>query len=160
MERYKGYRVPIASIKGGSILKQLAAREKTTSDDILHSATKPDPQEPKAIGPLASTEELLEALDLTLGSEEGDLDDHEHRESEPVSTQDETVDSGEAMATTPTKKKRRVRKEIGAVAAAKAAAKASREEPRFVELTKLLPVVPKRGTFEVNDVKKSLYFFS
>lgn len=125
-----------------------------TSDEILRFAAKPDPQEPKAIGPLVSTEELLEALDLSIGSEKDDLDDHEHRESEPVPTQDETVDNGEAMATTP-RKKRRTRKEIEA-----AIAKGSREEPKFVELTKLLPVVPKRGTFEVNDVKKSLYFFS
>jgi len=155
VERYKGYRVPIASIKGASVLKKLAARERMTSDEILRFAAKPDPQEPKAIGPLVSTEELLEALDLSIGSENGDLDDHEHRESEPVPTQDETVDNGEAVATTPTKKKRRTKKEIEA-----AIAKGSREEPKFVELTKLLPVVPKRGTFEVNDVKKSLYFFS
>ena len=77
IERYKGYRVPIASVKGGSLLKKLADREQTTSDDILHSVTKSDPQEQKAIGPLASTEELLEALDLVIGSEGDDLDGHE-----------------------------------------------------------------------------------
>jgi len=155
MERYKGYRVPIASIKGSSLLKKLAARENTTSHELLQSATKPDPQEPKAIGPLVSTEELLEALDLSVSSEKGDLDDHEYRESKPVPTQDKTVDNGEAGKTTPTKKKRRTKKEIEA-----AIANGTRDEHKFVELTKLLPLVPKRGTFEVNDVKKSLYFFS
>jgi len=44
------YRVPIASVKGGTLLKKLADREQTISDDLLHLATKPDSQEQKAIG--------------------------------------------------------------------------------------------------------------
>jgi len=156
MERYKGYQVPIASIKGGSLLKKLADREHTTSDDILHFATKPDPQEPKAIGPLTSTEELLEALDLVIGSEGDDIDGHEHQESESVPTQNETADPGKALVAAPTKKKRRSKMQMQAAAAGGV----YYEEPKSVELTKLFPPVPKKGTFEVNAVKKSLYFFS
>jgi len=155
MERYKGYRLPIASVKGGTLLKKLADREQTTSDDILHLATKPDPQEQKTIGPLTSTEELLEALDLVIGSEGDDLDGHGHREPESVSTQGETTDGGEALVKIP-KRRRRRSKETQATACGEA----TYEEPKFVELTKLLPLVPKKGTFEVNAVKKSLYFFS
>ena len=156
MERYKGYQVPITSVKGGTLLKKLADREQTTSDDLLHFATKPDPQERKVIGPTTSTEELLEALDLAISSEEDHLDSHKRLESESLSTQDETADGDEALVTVPTKKKRRSRKEIQAAAAGND----TYEEPKFVELTKLLPPVPKKGTFEVNAVKKSLYFFS
>ena len=56
--------------------------------------------------------------------------------------------------TTATKRKRRSKEEM------QAAGEGIYDEPKFVELTKLLPPVPKKGTFEVNAVKKSLYFFS
>lgn len=149
MERYKGYRVPISSIKSGSLLKKLADREQTTSDDILHSATKPDSKEPKPIGPLTSTEELLEALDLAIGSDKKDLEEPESHDLEAVSIKAEDEDNAEV--TTP-KKKRRTKKEIEADTAS--------AEPKFVELTELLPRLPKKGNFEVGTVKKSLYFFS
>ena len=155
MERYKGYRVPINSVKAGSLLQKLADREQTTSDDILHHATKPDPQEPKAVGPHTSTEELLEVLDLVLGSEGSDIEHDQHGESEAVSTQGETECDGEAPVIVPTRKKRKSKKE-----AASSEDDPDHREPKFVELTKLLPPLPKKGTFEVNSVKKSLYFFS
>jgi len=148
--------VPITSVKAGTLLKQLADREQTTSDDILHFATKPDSQESKVVGPLTSTEELLEALDLAIGSEGNDPEDHDHGESESVSTQGGTEDSVEAVVTIPTRRRRRTKKELQAAAAGEFI----REEPKFVEVTKLLPPVPKKGNFEVNTVKKSLYFFS
>jgi DNA-directed RNA polymerase len=149
IERYKGYLVPIAAVKGGSLLQKLADREQTTSDDILHYITKSNSQEQKDIGPSTSPEELLEVLDLAIDSEGDDLDDRERQEPGPVYTQGETTDGDEALVTTLTKRKRRTRGEIEAGVG-----------PRFVELTKLLPPVPKKGTFEVNAVKKSLYFFS
>jgi len=156
MERYKGYLVPIASVKAGSLLKKLADREQTTTDNIMHFATRSDPQEPKAIESLTSTEELLEALDLAIGSEGDDLEDHAHEKSEFVSTQSEPEDGGEAVATLPTKRKRRTKKELEVAATGEPAL----GDPEFIELTKLLPPVPKKGNFEVNTVKKSLYFFS
>ena len=33
-------------------------------------------------------------------------------------------------------------------------------ESKFVEMTELLPIVPKKGVFDVDRVKNSLYFFS
>ena len=33
-------------------------------------------------------------------------------------------------------------------------------DTHFIELTSLLPPVPKRGDFDVNKIKQSLYFFS
>jgi len=152
MERYKGYRIPVSTIKSGTLLKKLAEREQKTSDEILHSAAASSSQDSKAIGPLTSTEELLEALDIAIGSDRDDAEGREHAEAESVSTKVET----EATVTTPTRRKRRTKKEIEAAALGDTAFK----ESRFVELTKLLPPVPKKGTFEVNAVKKSLYFFS
>jgi DNA-directed RNA polymerase len=152
MERYKGYRVPISTIKTGSLLKKLAAREQTTSDNILHSVTKPDSNEPEAIGPLTSTEELLEALDLAIGSDGEGLEDHGIQEPESVCTKTEIEVNNQADVITPTRKRRRTKVEMEAGATC--------EEPKFVELTRLLPPVPKKGNFEVNTVKKSLYFFS
>ena len=152
MERYKGYRVPITSIKAGTLLKKLADREQTTSDDILRSAASSVPQEPKVVGPLTSTEELLEALDLAIGSDGEDLEDHEHKDSESVSTLSEAK-ADEPSAVIPNRKKRRTKKEMQAAAA-------TSDEPKFVELTRLLPLLPKKGNFEVGTIKKSLYFFS
>ena len=45
MQRYKGYLVPIDSVKRGSLLKELADREKTILDGILQLTTEPGPQE-------------------------------------------------------------------------------------------------------------------
>ena len=153
MERYKGYRVPIAWIKTGSLLKKLADREHTTSADILESATKQDLEESKDIGPLTSTKELLEALDLALGSEEDDLESHEPQEPKATSTEVETEDKTEVAV--PLRRKRRTKAEMRAAATGRPV-----HEPRFVELTKLLPPVPKKGNFDVDSVRKSLYFFS
>lgn len=150
MERYKGYLVPISCVKAGSLLKKLAAREQTTSLDILHSATKPD-SNPEVIGPLTSTEELLEALDLAIGSTTEGSEEHEFQEPESALTEVENKDSEDGVIVQ--KRRRRTRKEIEAD-------DPTYEEPKFVELTRLLPPVPKKGNFEVNAVKKSLYFFS
>lgn len=156
MGRYKGYLVPMSCVKSGSLLKKLAAREQTTSDDILHSATRPDSKESEEFGPLTSTAELLEALDLAIGSDEKDCGEHRALGTEPAVAQAEVVVSGAAETTVIPKRRRRTKKEIEAADMGKS----SYEEPRFVELTKLLPPVPKKGNFEVNTVKRSLYFFS
>jgi DNA-directed RNA polymerase len=153
MERYKGHLVPLSVVKSGSLIKRLAARGHTTSDDILHAVTKPDSNKTDAIGPLTSTEELLEALDLAIGSGREDLEGRTAApETESAFTRAETEASGDAVVAIPTRRKRRTKKEIEAGV--------QTHEPKFVELTKLLPPVPKKGSFEVNAVRKSLYFFS
>lgn len=144
--------MPITSVKGTTLLQKLADREQTTSDDILFSATKSDPLDPKVIGPLTSTEELLDALDLAIGSDGEDLEWQERDETESVSARGKTGDGDEATITTPTKRKQKPKKPKDK--------ETNLTEPMFVELNKLFPLVPKKGDFEVNTVKKSLYFFS
>lgn len=137
-------------VKNGSLLQKLADREQTTSDDILQLATQPTTKQQTTIGPLTPTEELLEALDLAIGSEEDDVEDHGSGAPDPVLAQGETQDSsGETPESIPPKNVRMKKEEIQTTG-----------EPKFVELTRLLPPVPKKGSFEVNSVKKSLYFFS
>jgi len=155
MERYKGYRVPLATVKVGSLLQKLADREQTTSFDILNSATKLDPQEPKVVGPLTSPEELLEALDLAIGPDGEDLEYHGRGQPEPLPPHGEIGPDHEAALNTLSRRRRRTKRELQAAADGRVV-----EEPRFVELTKLFPPMPKKGNFEVNTVKKSLYFFS
>lgn len=150
MERYKGYLVPISCIKTGSLLQQLAAREQTTSQDILNSATKSELDGPETVGPLTSTEELLKALDSAIGSDNEELKEFEPREPESISTKAEIEGSDQAEVAIPKKKKRRTKSET----------ETDGNDPKFVELTRLLPPVPERGNFEVDTVKKSLYFFS
>ena len=150
MERYKGYRVPLSAVKVGSLLQKLADREQTTSADILSSAGKPHPQEPKVVGPLTSPEDLLEALDLVIGPDGEDLEHRERGKPEPQSPRGGTGHDDEALLNSPAKRGPRAKK----------TPQAATEEPRFVELTKLFPPLPKKGSFEVNAVKKSLYFFS
>ena len=144
--------MPIAAVKTGTLLERLAKREQTTSDDILNSAVESDPKESKVVGPLTSPEELLEALDLAIGPDGEDAGSHEARESEFISPFGGIADVEVAI---PTRKKRRTKKEIEASAAGTLT-----QEPKFVELTKLFPPLPEKGNFEVNTVKKSLYFFS
>jgi DNA-directed RNA polymerase, mitochondrial len=131
---------------GSSLLEKLAAREQTTSNHILHSVTKSDAKEPEAIGPLTSTEELLEALDLGIDSDEKDPE-----ELESASIEADIQDGDNVEVINPKKRKRRTKKEKEMDI---------ESMPKFVELTKLLPPVPKKGNFEVNTVKGSLYFFS
>ena len=152
MQRYKGYRVPINSIKSGSLLKKLAAREQTTSDDVLHSVTKPDPKETETIGPLTTTEELLDALDLAIGSDGKETWEREPQEPESLSTKAEIKD---VEVIIPMRRRRRRKPQQQGETN-----DLLEKEPRFVELTKLLPPLPEKGNFEVNSVKKSLYFFS
>lgn len=146
MERYKGYRVP-TSVINSALLGKLTAYEDTTSNQIHHSVTSPDSKTPEVIGSLTSAEEFLEALDLDIGSDE------EHPgERESVSTKADVEDCDEAEVVIPTKKRRRMKMASVASTGPKA--------PKFLELTELLPPVPKKGNFEVNTVKQSLYFFS
>ena len=137
MKRYQGYRVPIDSIKAGTLLKKLADREQKTSNDLLLSATESVAKNSEDIGPLTSTQELLDALDLAVGSE--DLGDCELNISKPISAESETEDVSEINEPIPLMRN---------------------NKPRFVELTRLLPPIPKKGNFEVDTVRKSLYFFS
>ncbi|KAK7677149.1 hypothetical protein QCA50_019858 [Cerrena zonata] len=44
--------------------------------------------------------------------------------------------------------------------AKKKAPKPSLLDDKFIEMTELLPPVPKKGVFDVDRVKNSLYFFS
>lgn len=157
MARYKGYILPVSAIKAGNLFKQLAARGQTTSGDIVQSITGMGSEGAETTGPLTSTKDLLEALDLTLGSEEG-LEGNEFQESESISAIG-TEDDGKAEVGASTKRRRRTKKQIMDILA-QSSTEEDPDQPNFVELTNLLPPVPKKGNFEVNTVKKSLYFFS
>ena len=98
----------------------------------------------------------MDALDLVIGSDGEDIEHRAQGGSVSASPRGETEDGGEDAVIIPTRKKRKSKKALQAAAAGEVAS----EEPKFVELTKLLPFVPKKGNFEVNTVKKSLYFFS
>lgn len=91
-------------------------------------------------------------MDLAIGSEKDNIEGGGGEELNPVLIKGETQDAtSEALGFTPAKKGPKK----------KAEAEFTKEgELKFVELTRLLPPVPKKGSFEVDSVKKSLYFFS
>ena len=59
----------------------------------------------------------------------------------------------------PKRRKRRTKAEIAAAEAGEEVP-ADVQVPEFVRLVDLLPPLPSKGEFDVNTIKKSLYFFS
>ena len=110
-ERYKGYKVPISSIRYGRMMEKLGMVDTKISDLALTSA----------IDEFGAEE-----------TEETDMDS----EGEP-------------------KKRGRPRSFKTKVSAGE-----ETEDLQFVDLVDILPPLPKKGQFDVNTIKKSLYFFS
>lgn len=121
-ERYKGYKVSLASIT--TLLPRLPKVGR------IHKVEEGKVQE------LAATEveDILEKARSTAAEAEASLDVEAQAELEEDCEEDETP-------------KKRGRKGIPM-------------EDRFVDITELLPPVPKKGVFDVDRVKNSLYFFS
>jgi DNA-directed RNA polymerase len=167
MERYKDYKVPISSVKGGT-LNKLTAMEQITLTDIINSSTMiDDVSEQSGEVALSTSEDLLAALDKAIGLTESDDKSVEVGGATIVASEAEDAPSEaqEAEGSTNKSSKRRSRGTKGdAYLYARRTEVESPEEAKvqnsFIDLTKLLPPLPKKGNFEVSTIKKSLYFFS
>jgi DNA-directed RNA polymerase, mitochondrial len=158
MERYKGYQVPISSIRVGTLLDRLSTMEKLSLADIVDSNKSKDV--PTGAKYSSNSEDLLAALDKAIGLTESD----DEPEVGAVETTSETEEA-EEDTDGPVRRRRRKRTEAKKFLAARTADETETPDDaktpnHFIELTKLLPPVPKKGNFEVNTIKNSLYFFS
>lgn len=115
-ERYKGYRIPLSSLRVGRAKNKLG-----------YNVDGKDGELPNILN-LTSSGEVEEGVTL------------EHAPGRRGRGRPKKMDSDDAP------------EEEGVV----------RDEfdGRFVELVDVLPEVPKKGEFDVNTIKRSLYFFS
>ncbi|KAI6147961.1 hypothetical protein BKA82DRAFT_4485937 [Pisolithus tinctorius] len=163
--RYADYKVPLASLRVGSFLKKLktagvrivASPEEAAVIKSVHTST---------FDPLIDVSET-EASSITSASPTP-FPSASNSTSKPTPLPDsEVVD---------TPKKRRTRKRASSKASAvtedeeTAEAEADEDEEgidadssladKFISLPDLIPPLPKKGDFQVETIKKSLYFFS
>ncbi|KAI6003176.1 hypothetical protein F5J12DRAFT_906188 [Pisolithus orientalis] len=163
--RYADYKVPLASLRVGSFLKKLktagvrivASPEEATVIKSVHTST---------FDPLIDVSET-EASSITSASP-ASFPSASNSTSKPTPSPDsEVVD---------TPKKRRTRKRASSKTAAvtedeeSAEVEADEDEEgidadssladKFISLPDLIPPLPKKGDFQVETIKKSLYFFS
>lgn len=156
MERYKGYKVPISNVKIGNLLEKLNAMEGASLADVLEdAATKKELAAASGVDSIAtettSAADLLAALDQAIGL---DADPEDVPESDEDSTKE------------PVKQRRRrnsknvLLEEMAGPRSENGTVEENKVQDNFIDLTKLIPPLPKKGTFEVSTIKKSLYFFS
>lgn len=157
MERYKGYKVPISNVKMGNLLDKLNAMDGTTLADVIEGAAASQKAAAASGDSSAATEttspaDLLAALDQAIGLNDTDPED---------------VSTSEGSSVEEPKKQRKRRNsrnllldEITGPRANNGTVEENKVQSNFIDLTRLLPPLPKKGSFEVSTIKKSLYFFS
>ncbi|KAH9056429.1 DNA/RNA polymerase [Lactarius vividus] len=149
-ERYKGYKVPVASLKTSQILKQLGILDTATNISSRRSKNTID-----AVPELAT-----ETTDAAIQTAEEDEEPAEIVERPPtvsVLSKEQVV-----MLLKPVHGVARRGRGKASSATTKAGPPATEDslEGKFVDLVDLLPLVPVKGEFDVNKIKSSLYFFS
>jgi len=151
-ERYKGYKIPLENLvsANSSLVKQIAA---------VGTRIKAPRSQAHVLGPLKHIIEFTDDEETTIiesatkgaaAAEKGQLQDEEKLLEALTEGEEEEVEVEEII---PSKRQANAR--------AKAAAEAvSLLAGKVVNLTDLLPPVPDKGTFEVESIKESQYFFS
>ena len=166
--RYAGYKVPVVSLQSSARKRSLSKASKGGSDEVDADASAASSPSDAV---LAVPEEQLAKLqgkegDLVLAKptessdadvEEGaddlvdeDLPSLDASEGGPIS---EFGEEGDASAATTKKNARKSKKDKDEEWQTKFKAK-------FVDLADILPPIPAKGSFDVNEIKRSLYFFS
>ena len=152
-ERYKGYKISLASI--ATLLPKLPALGKVMQVEEGKEASEVSEEE---VAPLL--EKSMKSADAAMKRKEkarkkkameafgSEFDEDEYHDEEGEGEgEGELNEFGEFEGEEPVRKERRGRKSAPL-------------ESKFVEMTELLPIVPKKGVFDVDRVKNSLYFFS
>lgn len=152
-ERYANYQTPLDNIRSSTLVKQLAAAGSRISVTTEQAQTLTDLKplleisdnketavhfDKSAVGSAEELEQLVKTMEKVQGVPLKRTVEEEDEEAE--------VDEDEAE---PKKGKK---------AALDAASLAL--HGKFVDVTRLLPPLPKKGTFEVENIKDSQYFFS
>ncbi|KAA1474146.1 DNA/RNA polymerase [Dentipellis sp. KUC8613] len=142
-ERYANYKVPVVSLRTESLMRSLGL----TENDTLVTTSEEEAA-------------ALESADVSSVLVEG--------EAAPAAENGVVTISREQVKAELNKKKRgTARRTKAAAAAAEAEDGAGAEgdvpakfQTKFVNLTDMLPRLPKKGEFDVSKIRQSLYFFS
>jgi DNA-directed RNA polymerase len=134
-ERYKGYKVPLTHLRRGLLLKQLRAAGSHFSIELAE--TVPDKDNTSA-----TSAALVDSETPCNLSEDGE---------DPESESESESESDEDVQLIPNRRRGRKPKSVDTDEALRG---------RFLELTDLLPPLPKKGSFNVETIKGSQYFFS
>ena len=142
-ERYKDYKVALGHLRNGGLIKSLVNAGSTITAS---------PEQAKRLGLVHS--ELKSILTIS-DSKESSIDETE-------------VDNAtlEALTSKALPKTRRSTKAAQADGKPHSTGSESIDEldqrlfGKFVDLTDLIPPLPKKGSFDVADIRKSQYFFS
>ncbi|KAH8982235.1 DNA/RNA polymerase [Lactarius akahatsu] len=148
-ERYKGYKVPVASLKTSQILKQLG---------IVDTATNISSRRPKNTIE-AVLEPATETTDAAIQTAEEDEEPAEIIERPPTVS---VLSKEQAVMLLKPVCGQAKRSNNASSATTQDGQPATEDslEGKFVDLVDLLPPVPAKGEFDVNKIKSSLYFFS
>ena len=143
LQRYQGYKVPVVSLNNKSLRQSARAVKEKEDPESVHVIP-------------AEQLEQLNGTDgeVVLSQEEKDTDakdDEEHELSEDEADLDSEA-TIEAEAEEETPPKRRGKKSDKSWE--------QRFKAKFVDLEDILPPIPAKGSFDVNEIKRSLYFFS
>ena len=169
MERYASYKIPLVTLRTGKLLKQLKdagskiiateeqAKGLTGLEDIIQlseegaestveeGAVKADDLA-RLVGILKDTD-MIESFKATKGKARASLKEEEDSEDDLEAEEDDEFET-KADGRSKSKAEGEIGLEdIGLLG-------------KFVNLTSLMPPLPERGDFEVDEIKKSLYFFS
>ncbi|KAF8064220.1 DNA/RNA polymerase [Lyophyllum atratum] len=145
-ERYKGYKVPLTSLKGGKLVKGLHA---------LGSKIVVTPEQAKSLGPLEDLLVISETETPTVDESEAqrvtELSEVVDASAEDDEPEFDDLDADDVDAVSHAARKQ----------AKVEAEKALRQlMGKFVNVTDLLPPLPEKGKFNVEAIKGSQYFFS
>ncbi|KAF7331179.1 DNA-directed RNA polymerase [Mycena sanguinolenta] len=182
-KRYEGFKVPLLHLRGGRLTKKLAeagSRIKVTPQQALElpglkelievdtEASASAVVEVESMKTYDSLGGLLEQLDAAAEEDQSPKKakrkTKKQKEMEAAQElEDELLDADEDAAVDMDADADD--EEALAVADKEAAIRIKKEEERlllhkFVDLTSLLPPLPKKGSFEVKSIKDSPYFFS
>ncbi|KAH9837674.1 DNA/RNA polymerase [Rhodofomes roseus] len=147
LERYKGYIVPVAILKHGSMLQKHGIKPERLTIKSFPADFAKSSEDSAAIATPAQVEEATEedVAEAEVVEEMEDVEDVTDLEAKSI----------QHKKMSPTAKQT-----AKFIAAALANAGPGPLDHKFVELSSLLPPVPEMGTFDVNKIKSSLYFFS
>ncbi|KAK0201027.1 DNA/RNA polymerase [Desarmillaria ectypa] len=153
VERYKGYKIPLISLRGGQmgkLLRNAGASLKVTAEQAqeysMLGSLMEITEEGSKFTHLATTAEAeevndrLDEMEETLGDEDEEAVDMEEFSEDGA----ELSDRQKKLKKRKAKNEKEVLKLVG----------------KFVELVDLLPPVPEKGDFRVEAIKASQYFFS
>lgn len=155
MERYKDYKIPLMSLRTGSLVKNLVkagSRIIVTPQQAKRLSTMKDMLEiSETQTPTIDESQVRETMETTDNEAFVDLTENVS-ESLDMSEEDGIDFDGEEEK--PTKKSRKK--------ASPLTAKDAMEElmGKFVNVTDVVPPLPQKGDFKVEMIKKSQYFFS